>query len=167
MDEEPVRRVGGCSVSILYVYDDGGRKAAGFKGGAGDCAARAIAIATGLPYRQVYDGLNAIAKTERFRGKRKGKSSNARTGVYVETVHKYLVGELGWRWTPYMHIGSGCTKHVRQDELPTGRMVLNLSRHFAAVIDGTLHDTYDCSREGTRCVYGWWWPPLTDSDYPD
>jgi len=25
-----------------------------------------------------------------------------------------------------------------------------------AVIDGVINDTYDCSREGTRCVYGYW-----------
>jgi len=24
------------------------------------------------------------------------------------------------------------------------------------VIDGVLHDTHDCSRDGTRCVYGYW-----------
>jgi len=27
---------------------------------------------------------------------------------------------------------------------------------MAAVIDGVLHDAYDCSREGTRCVYGYY-----------
>jgi hypothetical protein len=24
------------------------------------------------------------------------------------------------------------------------------------VIDGVLHDTHDCTRGGTRCVYGYW-----------
>ena len=33
-----------------WVYDDGGRNAAGFRGKAGDCVARSIAIATRLPY---------------------------------------------------------------------------------------------------------------------
>jgi hypothetical protein len=33
-----------------FRYDDGGRKAAGFKGRAGDCVTRAIAIAAQLPY---------------------------------------------------------------------------------------------------------------------
>ena len=55
-----------------------------------------------------------------------------------------------------MQIGSGCTVHVREDELPDGRLILNLSRHFAAFIDGVLHDTHDSSRGGTRCVYGYW-----------
>jgi hypothetical protein len=33
-----------------------------------------------------------------------------------------------------------------------------LSRHYAAVIDGVLHDVVDCSRGGTRCVYGYYSP---------
>ena len=45
-----------------------------------------------------------------------------------------------------MQIGSGCTVHVGAEELPPGRLVLKLSRHMAAVIDGVLRDTYDCSR---------------------
>ncbi len=24
------------------------------------------------------------------------------------------------------------------------------------MIDGVVHDTYDCTRNGTRCVYGYW-----------
>lgn len=137
-----------------WVADDGGRADAGFRGDTGDCATRAIAIATGLPYQQVYDRINELAKAHERRGSRK-RISNARTGVYKQTVHR-LMAELGWRWTPTMQIGSGCRVHVRADELPTGRLVLNLSRHYAAVIDGVLHDTDDCSRDGTRCVYGYW-----------
>ena len=45
-----------------FIYDDGGRAAAGFKGKTGDCVTRAIAIATGRPYREVYDRLNEIAQ---------------------------------------------------------------------------------------------------------
>lgn len=139
---------------MKWVQDDGGRAAAGFKGAAGDCATRAIAIATGRPYQEVYDAINALGSTERT-GRRKRGVSNARTGVYKGAVHKYMA-TLGWAWTPTMQIGSGCKVHVRADELPAGRIVLNLSKHYAAVIDGVLHDTFDCSREGTRCVYGYW-----------
>jgi hypothetical protein len=42
---------------------------------------------------------------------------------------------------------------------PPGRLVVRLSKHVAAVVDGVLHDTYDCSRGGTRCVYGYWRAP--------
>jgi hypothetical protein len=37
-----------------------------------------------------------------------------------------------------------------------GRYLLSLSRHITALIDGVVHDTYDPSREGKRCVYGYW-----------
>ena len=50
---------------MSYVYDDGGRAAAGYKGEAEDCVARAIAIAGCLDYRVVYDRINRIAKDER------------------------------------------------------------------------------------------------------
>ena len=43
-----------------------------------------------------------------------------------------------------------------EDELPKGRLICHVSRHSCAVIDGVLNDTYDCSRMGTRCVYGYW-----------
>jgi hypothetical protein len=137
-----------------FQYDDGGRAEAGFKGSTDDCAVRAIAIATGLPYREVYDGINEAAQSERT-GKRKRGKSNARTGVYRVTAHKYLKA-LGWEWTPTMTIGSGCKVHLRADELPAGRLILSLSKHYAAFIDGTLRDNHDSSRGGTRCVYGYW-----------
>lgn len=136
------------------VITDGGRAAAGFKGTADDCVCRAIAIATGKPYREVYDAINAAASTERT-GKRKRGKSHARTGVHKVTERKYLAS-LGWQWTPTMQIGSGCKVHLRADELPPGRLIVSVSKHSVAVIDGVIHDTHDCSRGGTRCVYGYW-----------
>ena len=138
---------------MRFVYDDGGREAAGFKGQTGDCVCRAISIATEKPYREVYDLINEYGKKERT-GKRKRGKSNARTGVYKETIRK-IMESFGWKWVPTMQIGSGCKVHLREDELPKGRLVVNVSKHTVAVIDGVLHDTYDSSREGTRCVYGY------------
>jgi hypothetical protein len=37
--------------------------------------------------------------------------------------------------------------------------VVALSKHYAAVVDGVVHDLYDPSRDGTRCVYGYWTAP--------
>ena len=48
-----------------FKYSDGGRAAAGYKGTAGDCATRAIALATGKPYQEVYDALFALAREHR------------------------------------------------------------------------------------------------------
>lgn len=88
---------------MKFVYDDGGRAAAGYKGSTSDCTTRAITIATGTPYQTVYDAINGLAKSEK-RGKRKRGISNARTGVYKQTSRKFLES-LGWRWTACMEIG--------------------------------------------------------------
>ena len=141
---------------IPFVEDDGGRAEAGFRGEAGDCVTRAIAIATGIPYREVYDALaegQANRRDKRANGKRA-----ARNGVHRSVYDRYLQG-LGWVWTPTMHIGSGTTVHLRADELPPGRLVVRVTKHMCAVIDGVLHDTHDCSRQGTRAVYGYWSAP--------
>lgn len=140
------------NMAIRWECNDGGRATAGFKGSTGDCAARAIAIVTGRPYQEIYDRINELAQQER---PRKGSRSSARTGVRNTTTRK-LLAELGAEWVPTMGIGTGCTVHVAQNELPSGRLVVKLSGHVAAVIDGVLYDTHDCSRDGTRCVYGYW-----------
>ncbi len=137
-----------------WTHDDGGREEAGYRGKTGDCVTRAIAIATRLPYQDVYDCLNALAAKHERRGKHKGISS-ARTGVYKQTSRR-LLESLNWEWTPTMEIGSGCRVHLRADELPADRLVVVVSRHVTAVIDGIVHDTHDPSRGGTRCVYGYW-----------
>lgn len=139
---------------MKWIFNDGGREVAGYKGETGDCVTRSIAIATGLPYQKVYDDLNAMGQLERISKCKRGRS-HARTGVYKVTTRRYLT-ELGWKWTPTMSIGSGCTVHLRDGELPMGRLIVSVSRHSVAVIDGIIHDTHDCSRDGTRCVYGYW-----------
>lgn len=139
-----------------WVYDDGGRSAY-FKGeNVGDCVCRAIAIATESDYKQVYDRINELAKKEK-RGRR--AKSSARNGVRPKMVHDILEGDYGWEWHPCMEIGSGCKVHLRKSELPAGRLVCRVSGHEVAVIDGVVHDTYDCSRDEERCVYGYWKAP--------
>lgn len=67
-----------------------------------------------------------------------------------------MVAHFGGKWHPTMTIGSGCKVHLRADELPSGRIVCSCSGHLVAVIDGVLNDTFDSSRGGKRCVYGYW-----------
>lgn len=140
----------------LWVRDDGGRKAAGFTGTApGDCGARALAIAAQRPYREVYDLINLWAKRERPNARR--ARSNARTGVHSDTMRRMIAAEFpGASWTATTTIGSGTTTHLRADELPAGRIIVRVSRHYAAMVDGVLRDSHDCTRDGTRAVYGYW-----------
>ena len=148
---------------MRFIYNDGGRAAAGFKGEAGDCVARAIAIASGRPYREIYKRCAEINANYSGRSKKATKMKgvrSARHGVWTQAAaFKAYMIELGFRWQVCMKIGTGCKVHMREDELPAGRVIVSLSRHYAAVIDGILHDTYDCSRDGTRCVYGYWYLP--------
>lgn len=137
---------------MRWVEDDGGRADAGYRGSTGDCVTRSIAIATGRPYQQIYELMNDAGKLER---PRRGKRSSARTGVHRPTIRRVLAA-IGWTWHPTMSIGSGCQVHLRDGELPLGRLIVSCSRHVTAVIDGVIHDTFDPSREGTRCVYGYW-----------
>ena len=149
-----------------WVYNDGGRAAAGYKGTTGDCVCRAIAIVTERPYKEVYDVINEYAKRERT-GKRKRGISSARNGVYKETIRK-VAAHFGLKWIPTMKIGQGCKVHLTAEELPAGRLVVSISGHEVAVIDGVVHDTYNSSikqyydTDGNlitnerRCVYGYY-----------
>src|SRR5262249_31534865 len=96
--------------------------------------------ATGKPYQEVYDELNALAAKERP-SKRRPKKSSARTGVHIPTCRAYLAS-LGWEWVPTMRVGSGCTVHLVAAELPPGRLLVSVSKHLVAVIDGVVHDTH-------------------------
>ena len=139
-----------------WAFNDGGRKAAGYKGFAGDCVTRAVTIATEQDYQVVYDFLSEKSRTQRVTA-RSNKKASARNGVSIRRKwFKDYMTSLGWIWVPTMQIGAGCTVHLKSDELPSGRLIVRCTKHLTAMIDGVLHDTYDPSREGTRCVYGYW-----------
>lgn len=142
-----------------FKFNDGGREAAGYKGKTGDCVCRAICIITGLPYQEVYDRLANGNATQR-RGKREGSRAGLKTAARgISTKRKWFdqyITSLGFEWVPTMKIGQGCKVHLKADELPMGKIIVNVSKHFTTMIDGVINDTYDCSRQGTRCVYGYY-----------
>lgn len=131
-----------------WELNDGGREAAGFRGDAGDCVTRAVAIATGRDYRDVYDELAQLVKDS-------GGSKSARNGIPKKLVRQYIVSQ-GFEWVPTMKVGQGATVHLKEDELPRGTIIASVSKHVVAVIDGVLHDTHNPSRGGSRCVYGYY-----------
>jgi len=129
---------------LAFKENDGGRAAYFTATGVGDCVTRAVAIATGKDYKEVYDEITRLL------------GYTPRNGVRKRDTKK-VMEHFGGVWNPRMKIGSGCTTHLNADELPVhGRLVCSVSKHVCAVIHGVLNDTYDCSREGTRCVYGYW-----------
>ena len=140
---------------MRFIYSDGGRSKY-FKGSerVGDCVTRAIANATGRDYLEIYNALNALAKTERI-GSHKRTVSNSRRGVYRVTFDKYLKS-IGWVWVSTMSIGSGCRVHLTEDDLPPGVLIVRVSKHLTCVKDGVVYDTFDPTRDGSRCVYGYY-----------
>lgn len=122
---------------------DGGRHLY-YRGETNDCVIRAICNATGRDYKIVYDDLYKL------------QGYSPRSGVNPKIAKNYIEKLLGLKWHSFMNIGTGCTIHLKSDELPKGVLIVRLSKHLTCVINGVLYDTYDCSRNGTRCVYGYW-----------
>src|SRR5262245_26937870 len=163
-----------------FVEDDGGRsrsqvaRAARRKKSTGDCAARAITIATGKNYDEVHDALtlhslrqtysapsdNAYAKWNR--GKGGVCAFDPDHGCSEEAVGSYLKS-FGWKFTS--------TKdqkvRLRADELPRGRLIVSISRHLVAVIDGVIHDTFNCGKAGRAQVKGYWSAPSPGCSKPE
>jgi hypothetical protein len=126
-----------------YKYSDGGRLDAGFKGKAGDCVTRAIAIATGRQYREVY---NILAKANQVDfGER-----SARNGIYKVTYERILK-EMGFVWHKApVFIG----RKARTYDMPKDKIVIaRMAHHIVAVVNGVAHDTYDSTN---KMVYGYW-----------
>ena len=137
---------------MTHVHTDGGRKESGYKGSVGDCVIRAIALATEQDYQTVYDDIAArVKKLKLLKERNKGVTR----GVPRKVYEAYLI-EMGWKWVATMRIGTGCKVHLKAEELPKGRIICRVSKHLCAVIDGVIHDSYDPSRDGTRCVYGYY-----------
>lgn len=147
---------------MQFNYNDGGRSAAGFKGTTGDCVVRAISIATNKPYKEVYDDINKLSNSlhsgwrlvKTQYGNSYVKRSASRTGVLKDVYRKYLE-QLGWKWVATNHFGSKIKTHLKENELPSGTIIASVSKHLTTVINGVINDTYDCSRDETRMVYGY------------
>ena len=116
-----------------YEYDDGGRRAAGYRGDAGDCVARAIAIVSGRPYRDVYRLLAEL------NGRRYGKRS-ARNGIHKADCR-----------AAYRQVGLEQVRLPRTGPRPTygeayaryGDCLVTTNGHVAALKDGALRDISD------------------------
>ncbi len=126
---------------MKYQYNDGGRKAAGFKGTAGDCGVRAMAIALGLDYSVVYKEL-AQANADN------GRAKSARNGV-MKDVYTEVLKRHGFVWNKApQRVG----RKARCSDLK-GVVIAQQARHFVAVLDGVAHDAWDSTE---RMVYGYW-----------
>ena len=125
-----------------YKHNDGGREAAGYKGTAGDCGARAMAIALQLDYKSVYKELSQANADN-------GRSKSARSGIMKDTYTEVLKRH-GWIW---MKAPTFEGRKARCSDMPKGRVIAKQAKHFVAVIDGVANDSWNCTG---RMVYGYW-----------
>jgi len=125
-----------------YKQNDGGRQAAGFKGTAGDCGARAIAIALGLDYKSVY---KELAQANADNGRAKSARNGISKDIYSEVLKRY-----GWVW---MQSPKFAGRKARCSDMPAGAVIAKQANHYVAVIDRVANDIWDSTE---RMVYGYW-----------
>ena len=127
---------------MKFQFNDGGRKAAGFKGRVGDCGARALAIAFNIDYVTAYK-LVATANSNM------GYAHSARNGVSKD-VYSQILSTLNWSWHPAPKFAG---RKAKCSDMPKGVVIARQAHHFVAVIDGIPNDTWDSSN---KMVYGYW-----------
>jgi hypothetical protein len=141
------------NTGLVWVHSDGGRAAAGYKGDAPDCVTRAIALATGKPYKEVYDSINELVR--RASGGTLRKAGAAR-GVPSYLVGRYMA-EVGWEYVPLRD-----ATYAHPALLQPGVIVVDAPRHLACVVDGVLYDTFDSAhspvRRKARKIQGYYRP---------
>ena len=126
-----------------FVYNDGGREQAGFKTQT-DCGIRALSIACEISYKEARAILKKAAKN--------GKQGNGQiaNGIYKEDLNAALE-TLGFKWYSAPKFEG---RKAKYHDLPNGRVIARMSKHFVAVIDNVIHDTWDSSE---KMVYGYWY----------
>jgi hypothetical protein len=87
-------------------------------------------------------------------GKRRAKTASHGINTREKWFKDYMTS-IGFEWVPTMKFGVGCNTHLVPSELPKEDLVVMVSRHATAIVNGVLHDTHEPSREGNRCVYGY------------
>ena len=116
---------------IGYKFNDGGRAAAGRKGSARDCVARALAILTQRDYTECYKALATANKV--YYGSR-----SARNGIHAKVFDK-VFAEFGLR---KVKLGR-CKPTYSQAHAEHGDCIVTTAKHMCAIVDGDLQDTFD------------------------
>ena len=119
---------------IGFIRDDGGRKAAGYKGKAGDCVVRALAIVLDRRedyrelYREMADGMAEY-----------GRPRSARNGV-SRKVSRPIFEQHGLR---KVSLPKGPRPTYSEAYARYGNCLVGTRKHVCAIVDGNLHDMHD------------------------
>jgi hypothetical protein len=125
-----------------FVWNDGGRAASGFVGTTGDCVTRAISIATGRAYKEVYEAIFSAS------------GATPRNGVATVVFDQYLT-DRGWQRTDFP------STPFNVNRLPKGVVIVRLSNsskrsgHLSCVIDRVIHDTWNPADDVYNLISIW------------
>ena len=137
-----------------FMWNDGGRAVSGFVGTTGDCVTRAICIATGRSYREVYAELGERA------------ASSPRNGIPIDVVSQYLRSR---DWQPVASHGKNI---LGEAALPDGVVILHIradsrrSSHLVTVVDRVIYDTWNPADDRSYSILEYWRPPQTGYTNP-
>lgn len=128
-----------------WIYDTGGREKYYKAVHVGDCATRAFAIAAEMDYKEAY-----------MMVKEYNDGETPRNGVFGYIIVE-MMEDLGWEYVKY----NDPDAYLADAEIPTDKVIIGwLGNHFAAVINGVLHDTWNSSKsKRTKGFKGYWVRP--------
>jgi hypothetical protein len=132
-----------------FKWNDGGRSTSGFVGLTGDCVTRAIAIATGIAYRDVYAALHERSAV------------SPRLGV-AQSVYGPYLKEKGW--TVQKALGLPLVTELTLAGPADGIRIVGCAKedgsrsHLFSWIHGELHDTWDPRDDNEHRATEFWVP---------
>jgi len=112
--------------------------------GDGDCTVRAFALAAGLSYRVAWQMLYQAQGRHRMTGFRLPELLDLEPDTFGVVRRLPFPAERG---APRMTAPEFAARY------PRGSYVLRMAGHVAAIEDGVLYDSFDCS---DRCIYTAW-----------
>lgn len=139
---------------IGFSYNDGGRRAAGYKGDTGDCVVRAFCILTGADYKETYRELASLESATT------GGSKTARNGIRHTVRDAYFAK----RGLEKVKLPKGVRLTWSEAYDAYGDCIVSTAKHVAALMDGALQDTGDCRTYEMQTVYGSSWDYQTLDD---
>ncbi len=127
-----------------FYFNNAGREIHFEKLFTGDCATRAIVVATGEMYWKVWQDLT-------FEKAKLGKQ-NADHAMPTTITDRYL-SEKGW----ISHTPNKNEKmYFTTSTFPSGTVIIRIKKHMATIIDGVLHDTFYSIGKGRKQVLQYW-----------
>ena len=133
---------------VDYVYDDGGRRKAGFRKPAGDCFVRSLAIATSLPYRKVYRKVAREFKRYGYPETSDGHILDKYTHIIDPSpgdIQERLMGIFGFERIPMKR--QGRRPSFSQAYGRYGDCIVDIREHTAAIVEGDYRDTWNWKDE--------------------